>query len=208
MYFQNGFHNSAIENRYNIWDTAHFPSLREQVSSIDDSKKQEMVEKSLSGFEEFVLPRMANFQKGVIYNDASGQNIMVKKITGKEEYKVVGMIDFDETVHSSYVFDLSVCLAYIMMENLTPANYPGPIEFVAQIVHGFTSVFSLSSEERQCLYYLTLARCCQSAVFGELSYKAEPWNEYMLTTPKKSWKVIGLMLSAGKDYVDKAWETR
>ncbi len=166
-----------------------------------------MVEKSLSEFEDFVVPKLSNFQKGIIYNDASCQNIVVQKITGKDEYEVVGMIDFDETVYSSYVFDLSICLAYTMMENLSPTEYPSPIEFVAHIVSGFVSVFPLSLEERQSLYYLALARCCQSAVFGELNFKAEPWNEYMLTTPRKSWKVIELLLSAGKNYVDRVWGT-
>lgn len=185
----------------------NFPKVREKIPSLDDPKKQEMVEKSLSGFEEYVVPKIPNFQKGIIYNDPSGQNIVLRKIDGKDEYEVAGGIDFDETVHSSYVFDLSVCLAYIMMENLSPSGYASPVEFVAQIVSGYVSVFPLSSEERQSLYYLVLARCCQSAVFGELNFKAEPWNEYMLLTPRKSWKVIDLLLSVGKDYVDRAWGT-
>lgn len=165
-----------------------------------------MVEKCLTGFENYVLPKISTFKKGIIYNDASGQNIILQKVASKDEYKVVGMIDFDETVYSSYVFDLSTSLAYIMMENLSPAGYPGPVEFIAPLVNGFTSVFPLSSEEKQSLYYLTLARCCLSAVFGELSFKAEPWNEYMLTTPRKSWKLIDLLLSAGNDYVHDVWD--
>ncbi len=203
---QDGFHNSAIETRFNVWDAVHFPSIRKHFSLLDDPKKQEMVEKCLTGFENYVLPKISTFKKGIIYNDASGQNIILQKVASKDEYKVVGMIDFDETVYSSYVFDLSTSLAYIMMENLSPAGYPGPVEFIAPLVNGFTSVFPLSSEEKQSLYYLTLARCCLSAVFGELSFKAEPWNEYMLTTPRKSWKLIDLLLSAGNDYVHDVWD--
>ncbi len=90
----------------------------------------------------------------------------VVKISYSRKFRAMNtrMIDFDETVYSSYIFDLSTSLAYIMMENLSPAGYPGPVEFIAPLFNGFTSVFPLSSEEKQ--NYLTLARCCKSAVFS------------------------------------------
>lgn len=183
----------------------YFPNLRKQLHLLDDPMKREMVEKSLQGFEEYVLPRVSNFKKGIIYNDASSQNIILQRESSKDEYRVVGMIDFDETVHSCYVFDLAISLAYILMENLSPAGYPSPIQFIAPLISGYTSVFPLTTDEQRCLYFLTLARCCQSAVSGEVKFKAEPWNEYLLTTPEKSWRVIELLLRTGKDYVDKCW---
>ena len=116
------------------------------------------------------------------------------------------MIDFDETVYSSYIFDLAIALAYIMMENLSPIGYSSPIEFIAPLIAGYASVFPLTLIESSCLFHLTLARCCQSAVSGELSFKAEPWNEYLLCTPKKSWKVIELLLSTGHERVSEVWK--
>jgi len=55
------------------------------------------------------------------------------------------------------------------------------------------------------LFYLVLARSCQSAVNGELCFKAEPWNSYLLTTPKKLWVLIDTLLAMGKAEVDRIW---
>ena len=163
------------------------------------------METALQGFEEFLPSRVSSFKKGIIYNDVSGQNTILRRDESNDEYKVVGMIDFDETVHSCYINDLAIAIAYISLENLNPIGCSSPFEFVGPMISGYVHTFPLTSEEISSLYYLTLARCCQSAVSGEVCYKAEPWNEYLLTTPKKSWKVIELMLSMGKEYVDKVW---
>ena len=204
---QDGFRNSTIENHVNIdCDLIHFPLIRKYLSSLDDPRKQEMVENALNGFEEHVLHLVPTFKKGIIYNDASGQNIIVQRDENTDAYKVAGMIDFDETVFSCYIFDLAVSLAYILMENLSPIGSCSPIEFMAPLIAGYASVFPLTTEESGCLYHLTLARCCQSAVSGEVSFKAEPWNEYLLTTPRKSWRVIELLLSTGLENVNKVWK--
>lgn len=87
-----------------------------------------MVENALSGYEKHVLHHVPNFKKGIIYNDPGGQNIIVRKDESTAEYKVIGMIDFDETVYSSYIFDLAIALAYIMMENLSPIGCSSPID--------------------------------------------------------------------------------
>ena len=76
---------------------------------------------------------------------------------------------------------------------------------MAPLIAGYASVFPLTTIETSCLFHLTLARCCQSAVLGEVSFKAEPWNDYLLATPSKSWKVIELLLSTGHENVNKVW---
>ena len=64
----------------------------------------------------------------------------------------------------------------------------------------------MSDVELGCLYYVVLARLCQSAILGEYSYKQEPWNTYLLTTPTHAWKMIEEMLDMGKQAVDTIWE--
>ena len=180
------------------------PRLRKHLSSVDDPKKQSMAEKILEYFD-CITPKLTSFRRGVLHGDPNGMNIILKKNDAKDEYEIAGLIDFDDAVNSYSVFDLSILLTYLMIENLNPVGCSNPVEFVCPTVSGYIHKFPLTPEEVGSLYYLVLGRCCQSVLLGEVSYKAEPWNDYLLTTPKKCWKLIELLLSMNKEDVDKIW---
>ena len=206
---QDGFHNSAIENRVSLdWDLTNILHLRRHLPLIDDLSKRAIAEKILQYFETFVTPRMSSFRMGVLHGDPNGMNIILKKNDAKDDYEIAGLIDFDDTFKTYIVFDLGILLTYIMIENLNPVGYSNPVEFARPMVSGYIQKFPLLPEEVGSLYYLVLGRCCQSAVMGEVSYKAEPWNDYLLTTPKKCWKLIELLLSMNKEDIDKIWDVQ
>ena len=165
------------------------------------------MERVLTCFEDFVLPRMPSFMRGIVHGDPNGMNIILSKSDSKDEYEIAGLIDFDDAMKSCMVFDLAILLAYAMLENLNPICCSSPIEFVNPILNGYLHTFPLTSEEVSSLYYLVLGRCCQSAVMCGISYKAEPWNDYLLTSPKKCWVLMEILLSMGKENVDKIWAT-
>lgn len=205
LYMQDGFHNAALENRKNLdWDLYHFLHLRVHLPLMDNLPRRSIVEKILNDFESFVQPKIPSFSKGFLHGDANGMNVIVKK-NELEEYQIAGLIDFDDSAFSCYVFEIALFLAYTMIENLNPIDGLSPVELVCPMLQGYLEVFPLSSEEISCLYYLVLSRCCQSAVLGEIGYKAEPWNTYLLTTPEKAYKLMDLLLAMGKEKVDKIW---
>ncbi len=205
FHFQDGFHNTAIFQRKSMtWDLNHLLHVRVHLPAMDNLPRRAMVERILNDFESFVQPKMPKFSTGVLHGDANGMNLIVKK-SESDEYQIAGMIDFDDTVLSCHVFEIAIFLAYIMLENLNPIDYPCPVEFVCTLLQGYLQVFPLSKDEISCLYYLVLGRCCQSAVLGEIAYKAEPWNSYLLTTPEKAYKVMEILLAMGKEKVDMIW---
>lgn len=91
------------------------------------------------------------------------------------------------SLRTCVVFDLGICLAYMMLENSSPVTSSSAAELVAPVIHGYNSVLPLTNEEFDSLYYLALVRCLQSALNGELAFRAEPWNPYLLTSSKKAW---------------------
>ena len=163
-----------------------------------------MTRSVLDSFEENVYPKLSNFKKGIIYGDANGLNIIVQK-DHDGDYQMAGMIDFGDCISSYYIFDLGILLAYVMMENLDHKNDMSLIEFVSPILHGYTNALPLSDEELDCLYYIAMARCCQSALNGTYCFKQEPWNTYLLTSPAKSWRLIEFLLKTSKVEIDKLW---
>ena len=164
-------------------------------------------EKVINAFEKYVTPKIPGFRQSIIHGDVNGLNIVLNSMFSENEkrYYFASFIDFGECTKTCTVFDLGISLAYIMMENLRPVTYSNMVEFVSPLISGYSSVMPLSEEEQDSLYYLVLARCCQSAMNGEISFKEEPWNTYLLTSVKKGWLVVDELLSIPKEIVDQAW---
>ena len=205
MCLQESFRNPYLERRALAqWDLNHLLMYRKLLPHHEDNKERRMAELVLDAFEKHVCPKITNFKKGIIHGDANGLNIIIQK-DNVGDYQMVGLIDFGDCISSCYVFDLGILLAYVMTENLDLKDGMSPIEFVGPILRGYTDAFPLSREEIDSLYYITMARCCQSALNGTLSFKQEPWNTYLLNCPAKCWRVIDLMLSTSKEKVDRIW---
>ena len=205
MCLQETFHNPYLVRRTLVqWDLNHLLTNRKLLPHLEEDEERRMAELVLDAFERHVFPKIPNFKKGIMHGDANGLNIIIRK-DNHGDYQMVGLIDFGDCVSSCYVFDLGILLAYVMTENLDLKNGTSPIEFVGPILRGYTDAFPLSKEEIDCLYYIVMARCCQSGLNGALSFKQEPWNTYLLNSPAKSWRVIELMLSTSKEKVDKIW---
>ena len=178
--------------------------MKELIKDVDDHKKRNYAETVMEMFEKNVLPKIPSLRKGIIHGDCNGMNIIVQK-NSSDHYQIAGLIDFSDSLNTCTIFDLGVCLAYIMLENLDPSSCPNVAEFVGPILRGYTNAYPITQEEFDSLYYIIMARCVQSAVNGEHLFKAEPWNLYVLTTPNKAWKLIETFLNMTKSEVDKIW---
>lgn len=208
LFIQENFSNKALELRYLEWDLMNFPDIRSQLQCIDDLGQRNKVERVYKAFQENVVPRISSFKKGIIHGDPNGLNIVLKEsVLSKDVYDLGGFIDFGDCVKTCTIFDLGICIAYAMMENLKPVICSSAVEFVGPLIRGYNSILPLSKEEFDSLYYLVLARCCHSAINGALQFKAEPWNDYLLTSPKKAWKVIDELLDTPKEQVDRVWKS-
>ena len=175
---------------------------------VDDCEKRNLAEIVLKSFKENVVPKMPLFTRSIIHGDGSGQNIIVRRRAEDDStYSLAAIIDFEESVHSCTIFELGICLAYIMLENPNPVRCSSVVEFVGPLIAGYNSILPISSEEFDCLYYLVLARCIQSAVLGLHAHKAEPWNDYLIMTPSKAFALVNLLLGFTKEEVDRLWKT-
>ena len=178
----------------------HFLTLRKFLPSVEDPKKREMAEKVFKGFEEHVQPKISSMKCGTIHGDLNGMNIILRPQDGK--YEMYGLIDFGDCRRECYVFELAILLAYAMMAK------ENPIQLVRPMLDGYLQAFPMNNEELDCLYHSAVARCCQSAIMGEHQFKLEPWNSYLLLTPKHMWKLVEELLATSKAEVDRLWTGR
>ena len=200
------FTNEAIESRQNIhWNLLYFLDMRKKIPLIESTSKTERSILILDAFEKHVTPKLPKFEQSIIQGDVNGLNIVMEKKNLIDGYQYLSFIDFSDATKTCTVFELAVGLAYIMAENLTPITCSNCFEFVRPMIDGYTSVLPLTKDELDCLYYLVLARCCQSAVNGEICYKQEPWNTYLLLSPGKLWILSDKLLEMTKEKVDQIW---
>ena len=185
----------------------YFLTTRKYLKEIDDPDKRSKAEIIFKSFQENVSPKIPTFTKSIIHGDPNGLNIIVNKsLLGEDTYHLTGLIDFGDCCISSSIFDLGMCLAYMMLENLEPVTCSNVLEFVGPVISGYNSILPLSTDEFSVLYFLVLARSLQSAVMGEIGYKVEPWNTYLLSTPRKFWLLMDKLLNIPKEEVDTIWK--
>lgn len=182
----------------------HFLSMKSYLQDLDDSNHISNGEKIFKAFKDHVSPNIPSFKRGIIHGDLNGLNIVLKeKQPTDDTYHVAGFIDFNDCIKTCTIFELGISLAYIMLDNLACYDV---VEFVGPLIGAYNDVMPLSTEEFECLYYLVLARCCQTALNGIRAHKVEPWNSYLLTTPHKSWLLIDQLLSTPKHIIDGKWK--
>ncbi len=59
-----------------------------------------------------MLPVLDELRSSVIHNDLNGHNILVKP----DNISIAGIIDFGDVVFGKTVFELSIAIAYAMLE--------------------------------------------------------------------------------------------
>lgn len=208
IFSQENFSSKSLVARKNAdWDLMYFLNMKHYLKDLDDPTQIANGEKVFKAFEEHVSPRIPSLRKGIIHGDLNGLNIVVKqKLPTEDAYHVTGFIDFNDCVETCVIFELGITLAYIMLDNPTPVHCSNAMEFVGPLIAAYNKVLPLTADELDSLYYLVLARCCQSALNGLRSHKVDPSNLYLLTTPRKSWVVIDQLLNTPKSVVDDTWK--
>ena len=183
----------------------YFLTSKKFLKEIDDPNKRSKAERIFKSFQKDVSPKIPTFTKSIIHNDPSGFNIIMT--LADNTCHLAGLIDFGGSCKSCCIFDLGISLAHIMLENLEPVTCSSVIEFVGPLISGYNSILPLSTDEFDVLYYLVLTRCLQAAVMGEIAYKAEPWNTYLLSIPQKAWLLIDKFLfTTSKGKIKEVWK--
>ena len=169
-----------------IWDTAMLKKVGKYIPKIKDfvqPKELELLEKYLRCFLQQIEPNLDKFRKNVIHCDLNEMNLIVDS-TGK----LLGIIDFTDSVYSYRIFEIGNSVAYLMMHCFSEGN--DPFQVGRHLVQGFISELELSELERTHLLTAVTSRLVMTSVMGYYNYSLEPTNEYILNTPKPAIKLL------------------
>ena len=130
----------------------HFPLGRPicEITIIFDSfSARRMVEKTLSDFERYALPKFDSIRWQVIHNDMNPDNVLLDT---SRKRRVCGMIDFGDMVYSPLIIDLAVATAYLHTDE------GNPMLLMNHFVAGYNQETPLLLEELDILFDLIKTR--------------------------------------------------
>ncbi|EKX42325.1 hypothetical protein GUITHDRAFT_111600 [Guillardia theta CCMP2712] len=180
---------SALKERDLLWDLKNVPSLSSFSEFIKDEGRRALQREVIRRFEEKVSPKMESLRKAVIQNDANEQNILIDQ----DRRRVQGIIDFGDCTYTCLIFELAICMAYLMLgkkDILTTATH---------IYAGYNKEVSLTQDEKEILHCLICSRLVQSLTLGAYSFSKDPTNEYLLVTAQTGWVALEALMAIRED---------
>lgn len=139
------FTHDAYENYRSLWMLESAPQLPKYLYAVNDTKRQQLVHDVLAAFNKHIIDCKQRFAQGVIHGDFNEQNIIVTKISAdSNEFRVSGVIDFGDTCHSLYVFDLGTTIAYMLIQS-------SELDTAGYVIAGYQELRTIPDIERKVL---------------------------------------------------------
>ncbi|XP_023711328.1 hydroxylysine kinase isoform X3 [Cryptotermes secundus] len=197
-----GFHHPAYDNNKSVWSLESVPLLRKFTFSIQDAERNALVNTIIDAFETAVVSVFDAMEKGLIHGDFNEQNVVVGANPSDCSWDIAAVLDFGDTQHSCYLFELAICICYMMLL----AADSNPLDVGGHVIAGYSMVRTLPDVEFSILKICVSARLCQSLVLGAYSYLQDPGNEYLLTTSQKGWDVLQLIWNTPNNDLMSKWK--
>lgn len=163
------FDRPAIHRNFH-WDLASWKNvIGEYAGLINEMSMRALILKQANVFEESLAPLADRLRKSCIHGDMNDYNILVNE----DSSTVVGIIDFGDMVHSYTVADLSIGLAYVVLNN------ESPLTAATNVVAAYHEAFPLFEEELDSIWGLMLMRLCMSVCIAAYQLRQRPDNAYL-----------------------------
>lgn len=194
VHMQDFFH-PAYESHESLWSLGQLPRIRDFAFALDDEAGgKRLVEEVVRAFEARVLARAGHLERGIIHGDLNANNILVDEAGRRLE----AVIDFGDSHKSCLVFELAVCLCYVLI-------LCGEVEAARPVLDGYRSKRRLSPREQRVLGLCVCARLAQTLTISAYSFKNEPGNGYLISEQDVKWRMLRHLWALGDANLARVW---
>lgn len=137
------------------WDLKRLPELQGLPREIPGLQEAEFIRAFLAEFAARISPRLVTLRSQFVHNDFNARNLIVD---AADDSRVVGVIDFGDSVHTALVADVAVG---VIGQLAAPETAD---ESIREFVRAYCEVEPLSSEELAILPRLIAGRIVQNVV--------------------------------------------
>ncbi|PIK54299.1 putative hydroxylysine kinase [Apostichopus japonicus] len=167
-----------------IWSLDQMPRIRDILHTVDDPLKRQLIETVIEDFKTNVLPIKEDLPKGFIHGDCTTRNVLLKTDSNSNWINSFVLLDFDDAVFSCLVYDVATAVTSILEEELTSRWSK-----VALFLKGYETQRSLTSKEKNVLYYCVTARIAQVLVGDQfMASSSDDHLPYILQSA--GWKLL------------------
>ncbi|MGH0149911.1 UNVERIFIED_CONTAM: hypothetical protein FKN15_023245 [Acipenser sinensis] len=199
-----GFEHPSLQSLHRenfIWSLSNIPLLESYLDALGQEPTSKVVKEVIQQFKDKIQPNLGVFRKCINHGDFNDHNILIEaEARSPQRYRISGILDFGDMSYGYYVFEVAICIMYMMIESEEPLSVGG------HVLAGYESVIPLNPEERDALFLLVLARFCQSLVMARHSITIQPTNaEYLMITARSGWKHLLRLWEMGREAVEQLW---
>jgi len=168
-----------------LWDMQHAVALRPLLAMVPDETARGWVARLIDRFEARVLPVVPDLPAGVIHNDLTGSNLLMR---ADDDQRVAGVLDFGDLVRAPLVQELGVTASY-HLDRADAADLFAPL---APLIAGYEAVRPLTEAEAGVLFDLIATRLALRGLIPAWRAALYPENrDYLLRNAGRAWQVMG-----------------
>ncbi len=167
-----------LARRTHRWDLTQAAQHRSKIEMIRDPNRRRIEEWMFHFYTACAVPRLATLPQGVIHGDVNDENLVV------QDGRVTGLLDFSDALRNPTISDLSIALAYAILDR------PDPLLAGAEIVNGYHSVRPLLDSEIGVLFPLICGRLCTSVLIAAERRRIDPERSSWFTTEARAWDLM------------------
>lgn len=163
------------------WDLLQIHTIRGYITAATkDYTEQKVLSHVYDNFVNNVIPQLGDLKKQVIHGDINDENVLVIPNQYDDGHEIASFIDFGDMSVSYRVFEIAICMMYMIMLRVQQGDtHNEAIKMAGHVLHGYQSVNGLSQSALSLLYWSVAARFFQSAVVGLFKQSLEPENGYL-----------------------------
>ena len=159
------------------WDPSDIRWTKKFINLFKGANKN-IIKNTIDEHEKFVFKNIKNLKHAVTHGDPNDYNIVVKK------EKIIGFIDFGDSIYAPVVNDLAISLSYALMgvKNLYKS--------LQNIVGTYNEFYKLSVQDIYSLLGLIKSRLVITLVMAAKQRKKYPNNKYLSISENNAWGLI------------------
>ncbi|CAD5124473.1 DgyrCDS12755 [Dimorphilus gyrociliatus] len=191
--------NKGIETAGRPWSLSNLEKMRSYLDFVDDLEEKKMLRFIHDIFMEKVKSIEDMLPHGVTHGDFNDHNIICKND------EIVGVFDFGECARERLVYDLAICMFYVMIGSKRN-EIKDWLKFGKHVINGYQSNRRLEELEKKVLSYCVLARFFQSFAEYWRLLKTNRLDSYTFTiTHREAIPKLKDILELGIDATEKLW---
>ena len=159
------------------WDPSDIRWTKKFINLFKGANKN-IIKNTIDEHEKFVFKNIKNLKHAVTHGDPNDYNIVVKK------EKIIGFIDFGDSIYAPVINDLAISLSYALMGN------KNIYKSLQNIVGTYNEFYKLSDQDIYSLLALIKSRLVITLVMAAKQRKKYPDNKYLSISENNAWGLI------------------